>query len=239
MKALEINNLTKAYNKKVAVDNISFSIEKGQFFGFLGPNGAGKSTTIHCTTGIARIDSGTIKVFGLDVEKDYREARRMIGLAPQEFNVDIFATPEQILDYMAGYYGVRKKERIKKIDEVLEQFGLQEHRKKRFQHLSGGMKRRVMLARALVHDPEFLILDEPSAGIDVELRHELWDHLRRLNKEGKTILLTTHYLEEAELLCDTVAIMNNGKIIETIEKQHFNANGTLEDRYLEITKDEL
>ena len=236
MNALEIKNLTKSYGKNKAVDNISLSIKPGQFFGFLGPNGAGKSTTIHCITGICRFTQGSINIFGVDVNKNYREARKRVGFAPQEFNVDIFATPSHILDYMAGYYGVRKKERKKRIAEIFERYGLTEHKDKRFQHLSGGMKRRVMLARALVHDPDFLILDEPTAGIDVELRHELWDQLRELNKAGKTILLTSHYLEEVELLCDTVAIMNHGKLVDLSTKEQFAENGSLEKRYLELTK---
>ncbi|NQV12107.1 ABC transporter ATP-binding protein [Candidatus Uhrbacteria bacterium] len=239
MKALEITNFKKSYNGNVAVDDISLVIKPGQFYGLLGPNGAGKSTTIHCITGIGRYTEGKIELFGHDVNDDYREARKRVGLAPQEFNVDIFSTPEKTIDYIAGYYGMRKKERKIRVAEVLEQFGLTEHKAKQFKQLSGGMKRRVMLARAMVHDPDFLILDEPTAGVDVELRHELWDHLRALNKSGKTILLTSHYLEEVELLCDTVAIMNKGKIVFEAPMADVTKNGTLEKKYLELTKDEL
>ncbi|MBT4856752.1 ABC transporter ATP-binding protein [Candidatus Uhrbacteria bacterium] len=239
MNALEILHLTKEYGSNVAVDDLSFTVKKGQFFGFLGPNGAGKSTTINCITGVSRYVKGDIKLFGIDVNKDYRKARRLVGLAPQEFNAEIFASTEKILDYMGGYYGMRKDERAVRVDELIEQFGMNEHRKKQFRELSGGMKRRVMLMRALIHDPDLLILDEPTAGVDVELRHELWDHLRDLNKKGKTILLTSHYLEEVELLCDTVVIMNKGKIAETGTVKDLTKDGTLEKRYLQLTKDEL
>jgi len=239
MKALEIKNLKKSYGKTVAVDNVSFCIEPGQFFGFLGPNGAGKSTTIHCITGISRYTEGSIKVFGVEAGSDYRDARRRVGLAPQEFNSEIFATTEQVLDYMAGYYGLAKALRKERIDQLLSEYGMQSHRKKMFKDLSGGMKRRVMLMRALVHDPDLIILDEPTAGVDVELRHELWDRLRDLNNQGKTILLTSHYLEEVELLCDTMAIMNHGKLVDMGTKKELTKEGSLEQRYLKITKDEL
>ncbi len=239
MKALEIKNLTKAYGKNVAVDDISFSIEPGQFFGFLGPNGAGKSTTIHCVTGISRYTQGSIKLFGVEANKDYRKARPRVGLAPQEFNSEIFATTFQILDYMAGYYGLPKAVRHERIEKLLDEYGMTDHKDKQFKELSGGMKRRVMLMRALVHEPDLIILDEPTAGVDVELRHELWDRLRTLNKQGKTILLTSHYLEEVELLCDTIAIMNKGKLAKIGTKKELTKEGNLEEKYLEITKDEL
>ena len=236
--AVKIENLVKKYDTgTVAVDGISLSIEKGEFFGFLGPNGAGKTTTIHCITGVARITSGTISVFGIDVVKDYRKARTKVGIAPQEFNIDIFGKVGKLLDYIGGYYGMRKQERKKRIAELLEQFNLTQYKDTAFQHLSGGFKRRVILARALVHDPEILILDEPTAGVDVELRHELWSDLKKLNKEGKTIILTSHYLEEVELLCNRIAIINKGKIVEDGSKEHFTRDGkSLEDHYLEITR---
>jgi len=239
MKALEISHLKKSYGKTVAVNDVSFSVEQGQFFGFLGPNGAGKSTTIHCITGIARYTEGSIKLFGIEAGQDYRDARRRVGLAPQEFNSEIFSTTFQVLDYMAGYYGMPKKQRHERIEQLLVEYGMKDHRKKMFKDLSGGMKRRVMLMRALVHDPDLIILDEPTAGVDVELRHELWDRLRDLNKQGKTILLTSHYLEEVELLCDTIAIMNHGTLVDMGTKQELTKEGSLEKRYLKITKDEL
>ena len=171
--------------------------------------------------------------------KEYREARKKIGLSPQEFNVDIFAKVWKLLDYVAGYYGLNASERTARVEELLEQFELTEHKDKAFQHLSGGLKRRVILARALVHDPELLILDEPTAGVDVELRHDLWRYLRELNERGKTIILTSHYLEEVEMLCNTIAIINKGKIVMQDTKNNLVADGQkLEDKYLAITKGE-
>jgi len=235
---LKIDNLVKKYGDKVAVDNITLHIKHGSFFGLLGPNGAGKSSTIHCTTGISTITSGTITIDGTDVVKEYKEARKKVGLSPQEFNVDIFATPEQLLDYVGGYYGMAKAERVPRREELLTRFDLQEHRKKKFQQLSGGLKRRVMLARGLMHAPELMILDEPTAGVDVQQRHDLWDYLRELNqKRGKTIILTSHYIEEIEALCDEIAIINNGKIVARGSKAEFIKDGnSLESKYLEITK---
>ncbi len=234
--ALSIEHLSKRYGSQKAVDDVSFTVKRGEFFGFLGPNGAGKSTTIHLITGIARMQEGTIKVFGVDVDKDYRRARTHVGLSPQEFNIDIFEKVYNILDFMAGYYGLRKPEREKRIAMLLEQFDLVDHAKKEFRMLSGGLKRRVMLARAMVHDPELLILDEPTAGVDVELRHELWRYLRELNEAGKTILLTSHYLEEVELLCNRIGVINHGHLVEIGDKKDFVSGGKkLEERYLELT----
>ncbi len=239
---LEIKDLKKVYGKgkdaKVAVDGISLSIPKGSFFGLLGPNGAGKSTTIHCITGITQPTSGSIVVDGVDVVKEYKKARTKVGLSPQEFNVDIFATPEQLMDFMGGYYGIPKKERWQRIEEMIARFDLQEHRKKKFRQLSGGLKRRVMLGRALIHTPDLLILDEPTAGVDVEQRHDLWAYLKEMNERGKTIILTSHYLEEIEYLCEDIAIINHGKIVAQGKKGEFTKNGkNLEQRYLEITSE--
>jgi len=234
--ALEIDNLVKKYGKMTAVDDISFKVKRGEFFGFLGKNGAGKSSTIHSITGIARFQEGTIKVFGFDVVKDYREARKKVGLSPQEYNLDFFTSVRKTLDFVAGYYGMRKKEREMRIEELLKQFNLTEHADKEFQKLSGGLKRRAVLARAMVHSPELLILDEPTAGLDVELRRELWDYLKKINKEGTTIVLTSHYLEEVEMLCNRIAIINDGKIIASGDKSDFVKEGkNLEHRYLELT----
>jgi ABC-2 type transport system ATP-binding protein len=234
---LEIKDLTKKYGTKTAVDGLSLTTERGMFYGLLGPNGAGKSSTIHCITGIAQPTSGTILVDGTDVVKEYRTARTKVGLSPQEFNVDIFATPAQLMDYMAGYYGTPKAEREKKVDELIAQFDLEAHRNVKFQKLSGGLKRRVMLGRALVHTPDLLILDEPTAGVDVEQRRELWKYLKEMNEGGKTIILTSHYLEEVQYLCDHIAIINQGKIIAEGTKDSFLEEGkSLEERYLEITK---
>lgn len=238
MNAVEITNFSKQYNKgPKAVDNISLSIKKGDFFGFLGPNGAGKSTTIHCLTGIAMPTSGTLKVFGYDVVKDYRQARMHIGLSPQEFNAEFFAPVRSTLDSMAGYYGLRAAERKIRVDELIERFALGPHQKKAFRELSGGMKRRVMLARALVNDPELLILDEPTAGVDVELRRDLWRYFRELNEEGKTVILTSHYLEEVEELTKNIAIIHNGMIVAEAPTSDFlKDGGRLEKKYLELTE---
>jgi ABC-2 type transport system ATP-binding protein len=237
MNALEIKDLSKSYKDKEVLKRINLAIPQGSFFGLLGQNGAGKSTTINCVTGVTTPSNGTIEVFGKDVIKDYQEARGYIGLAPQEFNMDIFATPEVILTFVGGYYGMRKKEIVERMDELFDLLGLQEHRKKQFRQLSGGLKRRVALARALIHNPELLILDEPTAGVDVEQRHELWGHLQELHKRGKTIILTSHYLEEVEHLCERVAILHQGKILEEIEKADFGKEGgTLESTYLSLTK---
>jgi len=237
MNALEIKNFTKTYGDLTAVDNISIIVKQGEFFGFLGKNGAGKTSTISAITGIGTITSGEITVFGIDVEKEYKEARKKIGLCPQEFNVDTFAKVKDILLHVGGYFGLSKKERQTRLQDVLEIFELEEHKEKQFRQLSGGLKRRLMLARAMMHDPELLILDEPTAGVDVELRHELWAYLKQINKAGKTIIFTSHYLDEVEELCERVAIMDKGKIIADAPKSDFTNDGsTLEAKYLELTK---
>jgi ABC-2 type transport system ATP-binding protein len=235
--ALSISHLSKVYRGgTLAVDDLSMTIAPGDFFGFLGPNGAGKSTTIHCITGIAKPTSGTIEIFGVDAVKNYREARRLIGLSPQEYNADTFATVTQIIEWMAGYFGLRAAERKARTDMLIERFDLVAHRKKQFRELSGGLKRRVILARALVHDPKLLILDEPTAGVDVELRRDLWRYLQELNGDGKTILLTSHYLEEVERLCKTIAIIDGGKIVRQGPKADFLGRaGGLEGAYLAAT----
>ncbi len=236
--ALEIKNLVKKYGEKVAVDNISLTIPKGSFFGLLGPNGAGKSTTIHSITGITQPTSGQILIDGIDVVKDYKKARTKVGLSPQEFNVDIFATPEQLMDYMGGYYGIPHEERWKRINELIARFDLEKHRNVKFQKLSGGLKRRALLGRALIHTPELLILDEPTAGVDVEQRHDLWAYLKEMNERGKTIILTSHYLEEIQYLCNDIAIINHGRIIAHGTKEEFMKEGkSVEEKYLEIIKE--
>ena len=240
---LEIKNLTKVYGSgkdaKKAVDDISLTVEKGAFYGLLGPNGAGKSTTIHCITGIAQPTSGQILIDGIDVVKDYKLARTKVGLSPQEFNLDFFAPVENLMDYMGGYYGIPKVERKARIDELIARFELEEHRKVKFQKLSGGLKRRAMLGRALVHTPDLLILDEPTAGVDVEQRHGLWAYLKEMNERGKTIILTSHYLEEIQYLCNEIAIINHGKIVAQGTKEEFIRDGkTIEERYLEITRED-
>jgi ABC-2 type transport system ATP-binding protein len=235
--ALSISHLHKVYRRgTVGVDDLSLDVAPGDFFGFLGPNGAGKSTTIHCITGIAKPTSGEIEVFGIDAVKHYREARRMIGLSPQEFNVDTFATARQIVDWMGGYFGMNAAQRRSRVDMLLERFELGPHAKKTFRELSGGLKRRVMLARAMVNDPALLILDEPTAGVDVELRRDLWRYLQELNRDGKTIFLTSHYLEEVERLCATIAIVSDGRIVRHGPKSEFTGEpGGLEAAYLRAT----
>ena len=240
MNAVEITDFKKTYRTgTVAVDGINLTIKKGEFFGLLGPNGAGKSTTIHCLTGISQPTEGALSVYGIDVVNDYRNARQKVGLSPQEFNVDIFATTRNILDYNAGFFGLQKEKRKARIEELLKQFELVKHADKQFQHLSGGLKRRVLLARALVHDPELVILDVPTARVDIELRSHLWRYLQDMNKGGKTIILTSHYLEEVEYLCNRIAIINNGTIVADGDKTEFTQGGmSLEDTYLKLTKAE-
>ena len=212
--AIKIEKLTKIYDGGFkALDAIDLVIPKGSFFGLLGPNGAGKTTTIGILTGLVNLTSGTAIAMGKNVVREFREARLLMGLSPQELNFDVFFTIRQVLILQAGYYGLNKKRAAERTDLILQQFGLTEKAHNTARELSGGMKRRVQIAKALVHDPPIIILDEPTAGVDIELRHMLWNYLRELNREGKTILLTTHYIEEAEALCDRVAIIDQGKIV--------------------------
>lgn len=239
---LEIKDLVKVYgtgkDAKIAVNHISLSIPKGSFYGLLGPNGAGKSTTIHCITGIAQPTSGQILVDGVDVVTDYKVARTKVGLSPQEFNVDIFSTPRELMDFMGGYYGIGASQRKERVAELIARFDLEQHADIKFQKLSGGLKRRAMLGRALIHTPDLLILDEPTAGVDVEQRHDLWEYLKEMNERGKTIILTSHYLEEIQYLCRDIAIINHGKIVAEGTKEEFMKDGkSIEQRYLEITKE--
>jgi ABC-2 type transport system ATP-binding protein len=214
MKALDITDLEKRYPTGVeALRGVSLEIEEGEFFGLLGPNGAGKSTLIHCTTGLAQPTGGSIEIFGNDAIDHYADARQAVGLAPQEPNIDWFLTVEETLDYHAGYFGMPRRERRERTQELLETFSLTEKKDERTRTLSGGMKRRLILARAMMHRPRLLILDEPTAGVDVELRLELWHYVQKINQEGTTILLTTHYLEEAEQLCDRIAFIAEGQIV--------------------------
>ncbi|MEE9167058.1 MAG: ABC transporter ATP-binding protein [Candidatus Neomarinimicrobiota bacterium] len=211
--AIEVRDLRKSYGETVALRGISLSIQQGEFYGLLGPNGAGKTTTIGIITGLVKLQQGSVNVLGKDIVRNYRFTRSKIGVSPQEFTSDWFFSIEKLLSFQAGYYGIPKKQAQPKVDEVLKQFGLDGKRHSKIRHLSGGMKRRFQIAKSLVNDPEILILDEPTAGVDVELRRMLWNYLRRLHKEGKTILLTTHYIEEAEQLCQRVAIINDGSIV--------------------------
>ncbi len=236
--ALEVAELHKRYPTGVeALRGVSLEIAEGEFFGLLGPNGAGKSTLIHCATGLARPTGGAIRIFGHDAIEHYGEARLAVGLAPQEINLDWFLTLEETLDYHAGYFGMPKRERRERAAELLDTFSLTDKRKERTRTLSGGMKRRLVLARALMHRPRLLILDEPTAGVDIELRLELWRYVQQINAEGTTILLTTHYLEEAERLCDRIAFISEGQIAATGSTDELASRygvASLEDAYLEL-----
>ena len=236
--ALQITELVKRYPTGTeALKGVSLDIAPGEFFGLLGPNGAGKSTLIHCTTGLAQPTSGDVRIFGHDAIDHYKEARIAVGLAPQELNIDWFLTVEETLDYHGGYFGMPKRERRERTKELLAEFSLTEKRHDRTRTLSGGMKRRLVLARALMHRPRLLILDEPTAGVDVELRLELWHYVQRINGEGTTILLTTHYLEEAEQLCNRIAFINHGEIVATGTSGDLAETygvTSLEDAYLEL-----
>ena len=212
--AIEIENLSKIYEGGFkALNEINLTIPNGSFFGLLGPNGAGKTTTIGILTGLINLTSGTARVMGKDVVSDFKNARLLMGLSPQELNFDVFFSIRQLLILQAGYYGIQKAEATRRADLMLSQFGLEDKANNTARELSGGMKRRVQIAKSLVHNPPVVILDEPTAGVDIELRHMLWDYLKKLNSQGKTILLTTHYIEEAEALCDEVSIIDGGKII--------------------------
>ena len=224
--AIHADDLTKSYGDVRALDGLSFEVERGEFFGLLGPNGAGKTTFINVLVGLVRKDGGTAEVFGFDVEAEYREARDRIGLAPQEFNVDRFFPIHEVLEHKAGYHGISQAEAERRAEEALRTVGIYDKRDTRFDWLSGGMKRRFLLARALVTDPELLILDEPTAGVDVQLRRDLWSVIERLNAEGTTVLLTTHYIEEAERLCDRVAITDGGRVVEVATPDELRSRGT-------------
>ncbi len=213
--ALEINNLKKVYGSGVeALRGIDLSVKEGDFYALLGPNGAGKSTTIGIITSLVNKTSGKVKVFGYDLDTDLVRAKQQIGLVPQEFNFNPFETVQQIVVNQAGYYGVSRKEAMKRSEKYLKQSNLWEKRNVRARMLSGGMKRRLLIARSLMHEPRLLILDEPTAGVDIELRREMWEFLRELNEHGTTIILTTHYLEEAEMLCRNIGIIQSGELIE-------------------------
>ena len=213
--ALEIINLKKTYDTGVkALKGVDLTVEEGDFYALLGPNGAGKSTTIGIMTSLVNKTSGQVKIFGYDLDKDLVKAKQQIGLVPQEFNFNPFETVQQIVVNQAGYYGVPRKEALIRSEKFLKQSNLWEKRNVRARMLSGGMKRRLMIARALMHEPKLLILDEPTAGVDIELRRDMWEFLKELNEAGTTIILTTHYLEEAEMLCRNIGIIQSGELIE-------------------------
>lgn len=213
--ALEVKDTRKVYASGVAaLKGVDLTVEKGDFFALLGPNGAGKSTLIGIVAGLVNKTEGEVSVYGYDIDHQLEQAKSSLGLVPQEFNFNIFEKVEDIVVNQAGYYGVLRADATREAERILKQLDLWDKRKSTARELSGGMKRRLMIARALVHRPKVLILDEPTAGVDVELRRSMWDFLRELNASGVTIILTTHYLEEAEQLCRHVAIINKGEIVE-------------------------
>jgi ABC-2 type transport system ATP-binding protein len=211
MAAIQINNIQKSYKALKALDGVSLTIEEGEFFGLLGPNGAGKTTLISIIAGLNRADAGNVTIHGHDVVSDYRAARKRLGVVPQELVFDPFFTVRETLRMQSGYYGLKNNDAW--IDEVMFNLDLTNKADVNTRALSGGMKRRVLVAQALVHKPPVIVLDEPTAGVDVELRQTLWKFISRLNKEGHTIVLTTHYLEEAQALCNRVAMLKAGKVV--------------------------
>jgi ABC-2 type transport system ATP-binding protein len=215
--AVELAGLTKIYRAasrmpaKTALDHVDLAIPRGALFGLLGPNGAGKSTLINILAGLVIKSSGRAAIWGIDIDAEPRQARAAIGVVPQELNIDPFFTPRELLDLHAGFYGVKRRER--KTDEILAALGLADKADSYARTLSGGMRRRLLVAKAMVHSPPVLVLDEPTAGVDVELRRQLWTYVRQLNAAGTTVLLTTHYLEEAEEMCDHIAIIDHGRVV--------------------------
>ena len=221
-KALEIKNLKKIYPNGVeALKGIDLEVKRSDFFALLGPNGAGKTTIINIIVDLVNKTGGSIKVFGIDIDRDKDEAKMHIGIVPQEFNFNIFEKVFDIVVQQAGYYGIPKKIAKERAEKYLKQLGLWEKRNSASRTLSGGQKRRLMIARALVHEPQLLILDEPTAGVDIEIRRSMWKFISDLNTSGRTIILTTHYLEEAESLCRNIAIIDHGKIIENTSMKEF------------------
>lgn len=231
--AVSIVDVVKSFGSLKALAGVSLEIEQGEFFGLLGPNGAGKTTLISCLAGLAKADSGKISVLGHDVFADYREARRSLGVVPQELVFDPFFSVRETLRIQSGYFGLRNNDDW--IDEILHHLDLTSKADVNMRRLSGGMKRRVLVAQALVHKPPVVVLDEPTAGVDVELRQGLWQFIRRLNAEGQTIILTTHYLEEAESLCGRIALMKQGQIValdSTANLMAANPGASLEEIFI-------
>ena len=236
--AVIISNLTKTYDTgTVALGGVSLTIQSGDFFALLGPNGAGKTTLIGILAGLTRKSSGSVSIFGASIDTNSEKAKTYIGLVPQEFNFNIFEKVEDIVVTQAGYYGIPRTQALADAEPILKELGLWEKRHETARALSGGMKRRLMIARALIHHPKLLILDEPTAGVDVELRRSMWEFLRTQNEAGMTIILTTHYLEEAEQLCRNVAIINRGTVIVNEATKNLLTrfgNKTLEDIFLDL-----
>ena len=235
LKALEINDLSKTYRDgTVALRGIDMIVEQGEIFGLLGPNGAGKSTTIGIVTSLVNKTAGSVRCFGIDLDQDPARVKRQIGLVPQEFNFNQFEPAEQIVMQQAGYYGIPRSVARRRTEKYLRKMGLWEKRNTGARMLSGGMKRRLMIARALVHEPKLLILDEPTAGVDIDLRRATWSFLEEINSEGTTVILTTHYLEEAEMLCRRIAIIDHGQIVENTDKKSLLAKLNIETFVLDL-----
>lgn len=235
MKALAISGLTKTYSGGVeALKGIDLVVEQGDFYALLGPNGAGKSTTIGIISSLVNKTQGQVSVFGFNIDSQLEQAKRQIGLVPQEFNFNQFETVLQVVMNQAGYYGVPKQEALKRAEKYLTQLELWHKRDEKSRELSGGMKRRLMIARALMHQPKLLILDEPTAGVDIELRRSMWDFLKQLNQDGVTIILTTHYLEEAEMLCRNIGIIDHGTIVQDTSMKALLAKLNVETFILDV-----
>lgn len=240
MSAISFKHLTKNYGSLVALNDVSLDVEEGEFFGLLGPNGAGKTTLISILAGLCRPSAGSVEVMGHDVQTDFRAARRLLGIVPQELVFDPFFTVRETLQFQSGYFGIKNNGDW--IDEILHHLGLADKANKNMRALSGGMKRRVLVAQALVHRPPVIVLDEPTAGVDVELRQSLWKFISRLNQEGHTIVLTTHYLEEAQELCGRIAMLKKGQIVALDTTANLLArvnnsqtkDGDLEDVFMQI-----
>lgn len=236
MHALAIEDLHKTYKGHIhALNGISLTIDEGDFFALLGPNGAGKSTTIGIICSLVNKTSGTVKIFGNDIDKEWAQAKSNIGVVPQEFNFNIFEKVRHIVQNQAGYYGMTRSESIKATERALKEVELWDKRDVTARSLSGGMKRRLMIARAIVHQPKLLILDEPTAGVDIEIRRSMWRFLQNINQKGTTIILTTHYLEEAEHLCRNIAIINKGEIIENTSMRKLLSTMQTQSFILELT----
>ncbi len=232
--AIEIKGLQKTYKSGVKdLNGLDLTINQGEFFALLGPNGAGKTTLINILAGPNQKTSGTIKICGLDIDTHRQETKFLIGVVPQEISFDSFFTVNEVLTLQSGYYGIRENQKY--IDEILEKLGLSDKQYAKTRSLSGGMRRRLLIAKALVHKPKVVILDEPTAGVDVELRHNLWEYMQELNRDGLTILLTTHYLEEAQKLCKRTAIIHNGDLVALEETKKLTKDKSLEEVFIDLT----
>ena len=236
--ALKTTNLSKTYGNQIqALKGVDLKVAEGDFFALLGPNGAGKSTVIGILTSLVLKTAGEVEIFGVNIDRNFQKAKSFIGVVPQEFNFNIFETPLQIICNQAGYYGIDRRTALQRSEKYLRLLGLWEKRNDTAGHLSGGMKRRLMIARALIHEPRLLILDEPTAGVDIEIRRSMWDFLKNINTAGTTIILTTHYLEEAEHLCRNIGIINHGALVENTSMRALLRQLNLETYVLDLETD--